>query len=255
SDLVAMAEGPNATDPTQVLALHVAGPPVNPRPLNTGTRLDQLEEKMQALSGIINQVTSLEERLDGFSDDQAHMGERLITLEGVVEGNMATLLDQVAELSSKNGGYKARSGGDQGQGQSRSGGETTGGASSSNTGREYHRPRNNGGASSSSRFQGHPGNLKYFLCGRNHKAYQYPQKMALNALRGLQGDQADDTTQGNDSDVSCMKIPPWVHIAEKIQLNLLASIEQLRSEMCSGECQEVLKPVFVARFGKVLFHG
>ncbi|KAF6173623.1 hypothetical protein GIB67_022982 [Kingdonia uniflora] len=93
NDLVAMAEGLNAIDPAQVLSPHVVGPPVNLRPLNTRTRLDQLEEKMQALSGIINQVTTLEERLDGFSDDQAHMGERLVTLEGAVEGNMATLLD------------------------------------------------------------------------------------------------------------------------------------------------------------------
>ncbi|KAF6138647.1 hypothetical protein GIB67_032541 [Kingdonia uniflora] len=92
TDPVAMAEGPNATDPAQVLAPHVGGPPANPRPLNTQTRLDQLEEKMQALSGIIDQVTTLEERLDGFSDDQAHMGERLVSL-GVVKGNMATLLD------------------------------------------------------------------------------------------------------------------------------------------------------------------
>ncbi|KAF6164289.1 hypothetical protein GIB67_010259 [Kingdonia uniflora] len=193
SNPIAMAEGPNATDPAQVLAPHVGGPSVNPRPLNTRTRLDQLEEKMQALSGIIDQVTTLEERLDGFSDDQAHMGERLVTLEGVVKGNMATLLDQVAELSSKsssqsqqrtgssnnynkgkNGGCQARSGGDQGHGQNRSGGASTGGASSSNSGREYHRPRNNGGASSSSRFQGRPGNLKCFLCGGNHKAYQCP---------------------------------------------------------------------------------
>ncbi|KAF6161173.1 hypothetical protein GIB67_007814 [Kingdonia uniflora] len=93
SDPVTMAEGPNATDPAQVLAPHVGGPPVNPRPLNTRTRLGQLEEKMQALSEIIDQVTTLEERLDSFSDDQAHMGERLVSLEGVVEGNMATLLD------------------------------------------------------------------------------------------------------------------------------------------------------------------
>ncbi|KAF6162592.1 hypothetical protein GIB67_003138 [Kingdonia uniflora] len=101
SDPVTMAEGPNATGPAQVLALHVGGPPVNPRPLNTRTRLDQLEEKMHVLSGIIDQVTTLEERLDSFSDDQDHMGERLVSLEGVVEGNMATLLDQMAELSSK----------------------------------------------------------------------------------------------------------------------------------------------------------
>ncbi|KAF6167616.1 hypothetical protein GIB67_031199 [Kingdonia uniflora] len=218
SDSVAMAEGPNATNPAQVLALHVGGPSVNPRPLNTRMRLDQLEEKMQALSGIIDQVTTLEERLDGFSDDQAHVGERLVTLERVVEGNMATLLDQVAELSSKsssqsqqktrssnnynrgkNGGYQARGGIDQGHDQNRSGGASTGGASSSNSGREYHRPRNNGGASSSSRFQGRPGNLKCFLCGGNHKAYQCPQKTALNALMASHGDQADDTTQGNDS--------------------------------------------------------
>ncbi|KAF6148178.1 hypothetical protein GIB67_011953 [Kingdonia uniflora] len=80
SDLVAMAEGPNATDPAQVLAQQVGGPSINPRPLNTRTRLDQLEDKMLALSGIIDQVTTLEERLDGFSDDQAHMGERLVTV-------------------------------------------------------------------------------------------------------------------------------------------------------------------------------
>ncbi|KAF6139782.1 hypothetical protein GIB67_042345 [Kingdonia uniflora] len=153
SDLVAMAEGPNATDPAQVLAQQVGGPSINPRPLNTRTRLDQLEDKMLALSGIIDQVTTLEERLDGFSDDQAHVGERLVTLEGVVEGNMATLLDQSSSQSQqragssnnynkgKNGGYQARSGGDQGHGQNRSGGASAGGASSSNSGREYHRPR------------------------------------------------------------------------------------------------------------------
>ncbi|KAF6177037.1 hypothetical protein GIB67_027990 [Kingdonia uniflora] len=199
SDLVAMAEGPNATDPAQVLAQQVGGPSINPRPLNTRTRLDQLEDKMLALSGIIDQVTTLEERLDGFSDDQAHVGERLVTLEGVVEGNMATLLDQSSSQSQqragssnnynkgKNGGYQARSGGDQGHGQNRSGGASAGGASSSNSGREYHRPRNNGGASSSSRFQGRPGNLKCFLCGGNHKAYQCPQKTALNALMASHG--------------------------------------------------------------------
>ncbi|KAF6134904.1 hypothetical protein GIB67_002305, partial [Kingdonia uniflora] len=138
SDLVAMAEGPNATDPAQVLAQQVGGPSVNPRPLNTRTRLDQLEDKMQALSGIIDQVTTLEERLDGFSDDQAHVGKRLVTLEGVVEGNMATLLDQSSSQSQqragssnnynkgKNGGYQARSGGDQGHGQNRSGGASAG---------------------------------------------------------------------------------------------------------------------------------
>ncbi|KAF6161950.1 hypothetical protein GIB67_014152 [Kingdonia uniflora] len=137
---------------------------------------------MQALSGIIDQVTTLEERLNSFSGDQAHMGERLISLEGVVEGNMATLLDQMAELSSKG----------------RTGRTSTGGASSSSSGREYNRPRNNGDASSSSRFQGHPGNLECFLCGGNHKAYQYPQKTALNALMASQGDQANDATQEND---------------------------------------------------------
>ncbi|KAF6143705.1 hypothetical protein GIB67_021715 [Kingdonia uniflora] len=168
---------------------------------------------MQALSGIIDQVTTLEERLDGFSDNQAHMGERLVTLEGVVKGNMATLLDQVAELSSKsqsssqsqqrtgssnnynkgkNGGYQARSGGDQGHGQSRSGGVSTGGASSFNPEREYHRPRNNGDASSSSRFQGRWENLKCFLCGGNHKANQCSQKTALSALMASQGDQANE---------------------------------------------------------------
>ncbi|KAF6165787.1 hypothetical protein GIB67_012684 [Kingdonia uniflora] len=210
SDLVTMGEGPNATDPAQVLSQQVGGPSVNPRPLNTRTRLDQLEDKMQALSGIIDQVTTLEERLDGFSDDQAHVGERLVTLEGVVEGNMATFLDQSSSQSQqragssnnynkgKNGGYQARSGGDQGHGQNRSGGASAGGASSSNSGREYHRPGNNGGASSSSRFQGRPGNLKCFLCGGNHKAYQCPQKTALNALMASHGGQADDTTQGND---------------------------------------------------------
>ncbi|KAF6156193.1 hypothetical protein GIB67_010657 [Kingdonia uniflora] len=169
SDLVAMAEGPNATDPAQVLAQQVGGPSINPRPLNTRTRLDQLEDKMLALSGIIDQVTTLEERLDGFSDDQAHMGERLVTLEGVVEGNMATLLDQSSSQSQqragssnnynkgKNGGYQARSGGDQGHGQNRSGGASAGGASSSNSGREYHRPRNNGGAPLRPGFKDVPG--------------------------------------------------------------------------------------------------
>ncbi|KAF6152014.1 hypothetical protein GIB67_010588 [Kingdonia uniflora] len=99
--VVVMAEGPNVTNPTQVLAPQAAGPPVNPRPVNMRTWLDQLESKMQALGGIIDQVTTLEEQLDGFTDDQAHMGEHLITLEIIVEGNMATHLDQVTELSSK----------------------------------------------------------------------------------------------------------------------------------------------------------
>ncbi|KAF6140798.1 hypothetical protein GIB67_042211 [Kingdonia uniflora] len=56
---------------------------------------------MQVLGWIIDQVITLKKRLDGFSDDHTHMGEHLITLEGVVKGNMTTLLDQVAELSSK----------------------------------------------------------------------------------------------------------------------------------------------------------
>ncbi|KAF6159051.1 hypothetical protein GIB67_032668 [Kingdonia uniflora] len=55
--------------------------------------------------------------------------------------------------------------------------------------------------------------------------------------------------------VSSVKIAPWVYIADKIESDLVASIEHLRSKMGSGECEEVLKPVFVAQFGKVVFHG
>ncbi|KAF6140178.1 hypothetical protein GIB67_028984, partial [Kingdonia uniflora] len=55
-------------------------------------------------------------------------------------------------------------------------------------------------------------------------------------------------------DVSCMKIPPWVYLAKRIESDLLASIEHLRNEMASGECKEVLKPAFVARhFAMSLF--
>ncbi|KAF6149660.1 hypothetical protein GIB67_017393 [Kingdonia uniflora] len=190
SDLVAMAEGPNATDPTQVLAPQVGGPSVNPRPLNIRTRLDQLEDKMQSLSGIIDQVTTLEERLDGFSDDQAHVGERLVTSEVVVEGNMATILDQVVELSSTSSSqsHKERDPPiitirERMEGNKLEVGETK---VMARTGVEE--------------FQGRPGNLKCFLCGGNHKAYQYPHKTALNALMASHGDQADDTTQGNDSE-------------------------------------------------------
>ncbi|KAF6157983.1 hypothetical protein GIB67_008112 [Kingdonia uniflora] len=57
------------------------------------------------------------------------------------------------------------------------------------------------------------------------------------------------------TDVSCMKISPWGYIAEKIESDFVASIEHLRNEMGSEEYKEVMKPSFVARFGKVLFHG
>ncbi|KAF6173937.1 hypothetical protein GIB67_039888 [Kingdonia uniflora] len=56
-------------------------------------------------------------------------------------------------------------------------------------------------------------------------------------------------------DVSSVKIVPWVYIADKIESDLVAYIEQLRSKMGLGECEEVLKPVFVAQFSKVVFHG
>ncbi|KAF6153516.1 hypothetical protein GIB67_027383, partial [Kingdonia uniflora] len=57
------------------------------------------------------------------------------------------------------------------------------------------------------------------------------------------------------SNVSSVKIAPWVYIADKIESYLVASIEHLRSKMGSGECEEVLKPVLVTHFGKVVFHG
>ncbi|KAF6136912.1 hypothetical protein GIB67_018951, partial [Kingdonia uniflora] len=55
--------------------------------------------------------------------------------------------------------------------------------------------------------------------------------------------------------VSYVKIAPWVYIADKIESYLVASIEHLRSKMGLGECEEVLKPVFLAHFDKVVFHG
>ncbi|KAF6157150.1 hypothetical protein GIB67_041611 [Kingdonia uniflora] len=57
------------------------------------------------------------------------------------------------------------------------------------------------------------------------------------------------------SDDSFVKIALWVYIADKIESDLAVFIEHLRSKMGSGECEEVLKPVFVAQFGKVVFHG
>ncbi|KAF6176792.1 hypothetical protein GIB67_025842 [Kingdonia uniflora] len=56
-------------------------------------------------------------------------------------------------------------------------------------------------------------------------------------------------------DASSMKIASWVYIADKIESDLVASIEHLRSKMDSGECEEILKPVYVAQFGKIVFHG
>ncbi|KAF6149132.1 hypothetical protein GIB67_025988 [Kingdonia uniflora] len=57
------------------------------------------------------------------------------------------------------------------------------------------------------------------------------------------------------SNVISVKIALWVYIADKIESYLVASIKHLRSKMGSGEYEEVLKPVFVAHFGKVVFHG
>ncbi|KAF8394056.1 hypothetical protein HHK36_020258 [Tetracentron sinense] len=47
---------------------------------------------------------------------------------------------------------------------------------------------------------------------------------------------------------------PWVSIAENIKKDLLSSFQNVRSEMESQNAVGV-KPSFVARFGKILFHG
>ncbi|MCL7044539.1 hypothetical protein MKW94_005439 [Papaver nudicaule] len=48
---------------------------------------------------------------------------------------------------------------------------------------------------------------------------------------------------------------PWVSITENIRPELLASLRNFREEMGSGEVGAVLKPTFVLRIGKILFHG
>lgn len=48
---------------------------------------------------------------------------------------------------------------------------------------------------------------------------------------------------------------PWVSITENIRSELLASFGNLREEMGSGEVGALLKPIFVIRIGKILFHG
>ncbi|OVA17184.1 hypothetical protein BVC80_1301g16 [Macleaya cordata] len=47
---------------------------------------------------------------------------------------------------------------------------------------------------------------------------------------------------------------PWISIAEKIQPDLLASFQNVRKEMDLEEYEKV-KPLFVARFGRILFQG
>ncbi|KAI3882870.1 hypothetical protein MKX03_010818 [Papaver bracteatum] len=48
---------------------------------------------------------------------------------------------------------------------------------------------------------------------------------------------------------------PWVSITENIRSELVASFGNFREETCSGEVGVVLKPTFVVRIGKILFHG
>lgn len=47
---------------------------------------------------------------------------------------------------------------------------------------------------------------------------------------------------------------PWVIIAENVQQDLLSSFEVLKNEM-NSEGLEKVKPILVARLGKILFHG
>ncbi|KAF6140180.1 hypothetical protein GIB67_028986 [Kingdonia uniflora] len=62
-------------------------------------------------------------------------------------------------------------------------------------------------------------------------------------------------SESKNSSLSSVKIAPWVYITDKIESDLVASIEHLRSKIGLGECEEVLKPIFIAQFGKVVFHG
>ncbi|KAI3987142.1 hypothetical protein MKX01_036932 [Papaver californicum] len=48
---------------------------------------------------------------------------------------------------------------------------------------------------------------------------------------------------------------PWVSITENVRSELLASFGNFREDMGSGEVGAVLKPNFVVRIGKILFHG
>ncbi|KAJ4968399.1 hypothetical protein NE237_015100 [Protea cynaroides] len=56
----------------------------------------------------------------------------------------------------------------------------------------------------------------------------------------------------NEPTTSCEKAP-WVYITEKIQYDLQTSVQNMMNEMDLQESEEV-KPSFVARFGKILFH-
>ncbi|XP_026416113.1 uncharacterized protein LOC113311494 [Papaver somniferum] len=52
-----------------------------------------------------------------------------------------------------------------------------------------------------------------------------------------------------------LQTTPRVSITENIRSELLASFGNFKEEMSSGEVGVVLKPTFVVRIGKILFHG
>ncbi|KAK1295241.1 hypothetical protein QJS10_CPA16g00696 [Acorus calamus] len=61
-------------------------------------------------------------------------------------------------------------------------------------------------------------------------------------------------TSGMDVMQRSMGSPPWLHIAEKMEQDLHAAFLNVKSEMGVRHSEEI-RPSFVARFGKVFFHG
>ncbi|KAK1271171.1 hypothetical protein QJS04_geneDACA012672 [Acorus gramineus] len=61
-------------------------------------------------------------------------------------------------------------------------------------------------------------------------------------------------TSGMDVMQRSMGSPPWLHIAEKMVQDLHAAFLNVKSEVGVRHSEEI-RPSFVARFGKVFFHG
>ncbi|XP_058090763.1 uncharacterized protein LOC131237121 isoform X2 [Magnolia sinica] len=83
---------------------------------------------------------------------------------------------------------------------------------------------------------------------------KFQKKLNIGPKSNLQRRKDQDALQDVNNIAQSFEKSPCVYITEKIQLDLHNSFQNVRNEMEFEKSEEV-KPSFVARFGKIFFHG